>query len=93
MTRMSEGGFPAVAPYLKDPLVLIGFFLFLAFLFTRYLLRQKIIPALPPGPGFRILKTILFVRLHNRSFPSRVRFRLSTASWSARSGKGFLTAS
>jgi Sec-independent protein translocase protein TatA len=54
-----NGGFPAVAPYLKDPLVLIGFFLFLAFLFTRYLLSQKIIPPLPPGPGFRILKTIL----------------------------------
>jgi hypothetical protein len=56
---MNGGGFPAVAPYLKDPLVLIGFFLFLAFLFTRYLLSQKIIPPLPPGPGFRILKTIL----------------------------------
>ena len=53
------GGFPAVAPYLKDPLVLIGFFLFLAFLFTRLLLKQRIIPPLPPGPGFRILKTIL----------------------------------
>ena len=53
------GGFPAVAPYLKDPLVLIGFFLFLAFLFPRLLLKQRIIPPLPPGPGFRILKTIL----------------------------------
>jgi hypothetical protein len=56
---MNSGGFPAVAPYLKDPLVLIGFFLFLAFLFLRYLISQKIIPPLPPGPGFRILKTIL----------------------------------
>jgi hypothetical protein len=54
-----KGGFPAIAPYLKDPLVLIGFFLFLAFLFTRYLLKQRIIPPLPPGPGFRILKMIL----------------------------------
>src|ERR1700692_1143785 len=54
-----NGGFPAVAPYLKDPLVLIGFFLFLAFLFTRLLLKHRIIPPLPPGPGFRILKTIL----------------------------------
>jgi hypothetical protein len=54
-----NSGFAAVAPYLKDPLVLIGFFLFLAFLFLRYLLSQKIIPPLPPGPGFRILKTIL----------------------------------
>lgn len=55
---MNEG-FSSVAPYLKDPLVLIGFFLFLAFLFTRYLLSQKIIPPLPPGPGFRVLKSIL----------------------------------
>jgi hypothetical protein len=54
-----NNGFAEVAPYLKDPLVLIGFFLFLAFLFLRYLLSQKIIPPLPPGPGFRILKTIL----------------------------------
>lgn len=30
--------FEKIAPYLKDPLVLIGFFLFLAFLFCeRYL--------------------------------------------------------
>src|ERR1035437_3452537 len=54
-----NNGFAEVAPYLKDPLVLIGLFLFLAFLFLRYLLSQKIIPPLPPGPGFRILKTIL----------------------------------
>lgn len=46
-------------PYLHDPLVLIGFFLFLAFLFTRYLLKSKIIPPLPHGLGYRILRTIL----------------------------------
>ena len=46
-----------VAPYCRTRFY--GFFLFLAFLFLRYLLSQKIIPPLPPGPGFRILKTIL----------------------------------
>jgi hypothetical protein len=51
--------FEKIAPYLKDPLVLIGFFLFLAFLFCRYILKQGIIPTLPPTLGFRILRTIL----------------------------------
>jgi hypothetical protein len=46
-------------PYLHDPLVLIGFFLFLAFLFTRYLLKSKIIPPLPPGLGYSVLRAIL----------------------------------
>jgi hypothetical protein len=55
----SVGQFSKVAPYLRDPLVLIGFFLFLAFLFTRTLLKKGIIPRLPPTAGFRILKTIL----------------------------------
>jgi hypothetical protein len=51
--------FAKIAPYLKDPLVLIGFFLFLAFLFCRYLIKHGIIPTLPPKLGFRILRTIL----------------------------------
>lgn len=51
--------FAKTAPYLKDPLVLIGFFLFISFLFVRFLVRQKVIPALPPTLGFRVLKTIL----------------------------------
>jgi len=51
--------FEKIAPYLKDPLVLIGFFLFLGFLFCRYVLKQGIIPTLPPTLGFRILKIIL----------------------------------
>jgi hypothetical protein len=54
-----EFEFLAIAPYLKNPFVLIGFFLFLAFLFTRYLLKQRIIPPLPPGLGFKILRMIL----------------------------------
>lgn len=51
--------FEKIAPYLKDPLVLIGFFLFLAFLFCRYIIKHGIIPTLPPTLGFRILRTIL----------------------------------
>lgn len=51
--------FAKVAPYLQDPLVLIGFFLFLAFLFTRTLLKRGIIPTLPPTAGFKVLKTLL----------------------------------
>lgn len=53
------GDFAKIAPYLHDPLVLIGFFLFLAFLFARYLLKQRIIPPLPRTLGFRVLQTIL----------------------------------
>jgi hypothetical protein len=51
--------FEKIAPYLKDPLVLIGFFLFLGFLFCRYVIKQGIIPTLPATLGFRILRTIL----------------------------------
>jgi len=51
--------FSKIAPYLKDPLVLIGFFLFLAFSFCRYLIKRGVVPALPPTLGFRILRTIL----------------------------------
>jgi hypothetical protein len=51
--------FEKIAPYLKDPLVLIGFFLFLAFLFCRFILKQGIIPTLPATLGFRVLRTIL----------------------------------
>lgn len=51
--------FSKVAPYLKDPLVLIGFFLFVSFLFARYLVKQRVIPPLPPTLGFKILKTML----------------------------------
>jgi hypothetical protein len=52
-------GFSKVAPYLRDPLVLIGFFLFLAFLFARGLLTRGVIPVLPPTAGFKILKSLL----------------------------------
>jgi hypothetical protein len=51
--------FRGIAPYLKDPLVLIGFFLFLAFLLSRYLIKQGIVPPLPEALGYRILRLIL----------------------------------
>jgi hypothetical protein len=51
--------FSKIAPYLKDPLVLIGFFLLLAFSFCRYLIKRGVVPPLPPTLGFRILRTIL----------------------------------
>ncbi len=52
-------GFERIAPYLKDELVLVGFFLFLAFLLCRYLLVLKIIPPLGRTFGYRILQRLL----------------------------------
>lgn len=52
-------GFQGIAPYLKDPLVLIGFVLFLAFSFSRYLIKRGIIKPLPGALGYRILRLIL----------------------------------
>ena len=51
--------FESIAPYLEDPLVLIGFFLFLVFLFLRILIRQGIIPTLTKKDGFSFLKLLL----------------------------------
>lgn len=51
--------FTQIAPYLTDPLILIGFFLFLSFTFVRYLLKKGIIPRLPKTLAYKILKTIL----------------------------------
>lgn len=51
--------FDKIAPYLKDPLVLIGFFVFLGFLFARYLLKRGIIPPLTRNLGYRVLQQIL----------------------------------
>ncbi len=51
--------FEKIAPYLKDPLILIGFFLFVAFLFIRTLVTRGVIPTLGRGQGFTILKLIL----------------------------------
>ncbi len=51
--------FEKIAPYLKDPLILVGFFLFLAFLLIRGLLKTGIIPTLTRTGGYRILQRIL----------------------------------
>ena len=51
--------FEKIAPYLNDPLVLIGFVLFLVFSFCRYLVKYRVIPELPSKLGFVILKQIL----------------------------------
>ncbi len=51
--------FTKIAPYLQDPLVLIGFVIFLGFSFSRYLIKHKVIPELPPKLGFIILKQLL----------------------------------
>jgi hypothetical protein len=51
--------FAATAPYLKDPLVLIGFALFLAFLFSRRLIASGIIPPVGAGRGAQIVRLLL----------------------------------
>ncbi|MCY3872358.1 MAG: hypothetical protein OXG87_22670 [Gemmatimonadetes bacterium] len=51
--------FTKIVPYLEDPLVLIGFVIFLGFLFSRYLIKRGVIPDLPPHLGYRILKQLL----------------------------------
>jgi hypothetical protein len=51
--------FANIAPYLKDPLILVGFFLFLGFLFVRGILKAGIIPQLSLTFGYRVLQRIL----------------------------------
>lgn len=53
------GSFAGIAEYLQDPLVLIGFVLFLAFLFARQLLERGIIPPLGQTAGASILRAVL----------------------------------
>jgi hypothetical protein len=50
--------FTAVAPFLQDQLVLIGFFIFVAIGFVRMLFTHKVIPKLPAALGFRILRLV-----------------------------------
>lgn len=52
-------GFALVAQYLSDPLVLVGFVLFLGFLFARRLIGSGIIPPVGAGRGAKILRLIL----------------------------------
>jgi hypothetical protein len=52
-------GFAKFAIYLKDPLVLSGFVVFVGFLTLRQLLQANIIPILQQGQGFKLLRLIL----------------------------------
>ena len=52
-------GFEHFIPYLKDPLVLVGFALFLVFGTNRLLIRSGIIPTLSARSGSRILQSLL----------------------------------
>jgi hypothetical protein len=56
---MNGSQFGNIAPYLKDPLILIGFFLFLGFLFLRTLIKKGIIPPLNQDQGLKVLRWIL----------------------------------
>src|SRR5258706_13360863 len=56
---MMNSEFLRLAPYLKDPWVLMGFFLFLFFSFSRYLVKKRTIQPLPKTLGYRILRLIL----------------------------------
>jgi hypothetical protein len=47
------------ASYLKDPVVLAGFVIFLAFLTARQLLKSGVVRPLPGSSGFRILRFTL----------------------------------
>ena len=51
--------FAKLAPYLQDPLVLVGFIVFLFFSFARFILKRGIIPPLTKNLGYRLLQTIL----------------------------------
>lgn len=51
--------FEKIAPYLKDPLILVGFILFLGFLFARGIINAGVIPQLTKASGYRILQRIL----------------------------------
>jgi len=52
-------GFAQIAPYLKDPLVLVGFFMFLFFGFGRFVIKSRLIPQLSQRHGYRVLQTFL----------------------------------
>lgn len=51
--------FQNIAPYLQDPLVLIGFVLLLFFGLTRSILKAGIIPQLSGSAGFRVVMRLL----------------------------------
>jgi hypothetical protein len=52
-------GFARVAPYLSDPLVLVGFALLLLFMLFRSLIGSGLIPVLEQEAGGRVVESIL----------------------------------
>jgi hypothetical protein len=51
--------FEKIAPYLQDPLVLIGFMLLLFFGFARTIVKAGLIPQLTRNAGYRVISKIL----------------------------------
>lgn len=51
--------FSNIVAYLKDPLILIGFFVFIFFGFARLVVKRGLIPTLSKTLGYNILKHIL----------------------------------
>jgi hypothetical protein len=52
-------GFARIAPYLSDPLVLVGFALLLLYGLFYALIGSRLIPPLEPEAGRRIVQSIL----------------------------------
>jgi hypothetical protein len=56
---MDSFSFERVAPYLKDPLVLVGFVLLLFFGITRTLFRSGLLKPVPGNKSFEILRAVM----------------------------------
>ncbi len=56
---MDSFSFEKIAPYLKDPLVLIGFALLLFFAFARTLLRSGVLKPVAGAKSYRVLQAVL----------------------------------
>jgi len=56
---VTEIDFQKIAPYLHDPLVLVGFVMFTGLLFAKVIVRPAFIPQMTQGGGFKILRLIL----------------------------------
>ncbi len=52
-------GFARIAPYLSDPLVLVGFAVLLLFVLFRSLIGSGLIPVLGQEAGGQVVKSIL----------------------------------
>lgn len=59
MTGPDFKGFARIAPYLTDPLVLIGFALLLLFALFHAIIASGLIPPLDPDAGGRAVQSIL----------------------------------